>query len=163
MQSDLARSSTLGRLGAAIALAGLICLSTPASAREIPTAPPEKEGFSAERLGRLKAKFHAHVDEGRTAGVITLIARHGKVVHFDVYGKADIEANTPLRADSLFRMFSMTKPMSSAALLMLYEEGKFQLDEPLEKFIPEFRDLKVYVSGAGAQKQVACGCSRPAP
>ena len=123
------------------------------SAREIAAVAPAKEGFSAERLARLDAKMHSYVDTGGTAGVITLIARHGRIVHFDVYGKADIEAGTPLRADSLFRMYSMTKPITSVALLMLYEEGRFQLDDPLSRYLPEFKDVKVYVSGGGTQIQ----------
>ena len=122
-------------------------------AREIPTVKPEKEGFSTERLQRLDAKMHSYVDSGGTGGVITLIARRGRIVHFDVYGKADIEENRPLRADSLFRMYSMTKPITSVALLMLYEEGRFQLDDPLSRYMPEFRDVNVYVSGTGGQMQ----------
>jgi CubicO group peptidase (beta-lactamase class C family) len=147
------------RRGLAPAILTLCTLATiwaaapPASAREIPSVAPAKEGFSAERLARLDAKMHSYVDTGGTAGVITLIARHGRIVHFDVYGKADIEAGTPLRADSLFRMYSMTKPITSVALLMLYEEGRFQLDDPLSRYLPEFKDVKVYVSGGGAQIQ----------
>jgi CubicO group peptidase (beta-lactamase class C family) len=125
-----------------------------ADAQEIPKATPEKEGFSSERLERLKSKFHAHVDEGRAAGIITLIARHGRIVHLDVYGKADIEENKALQANSLFRMYSMTKPVTSAALLMLYEEGKYQLDDALDQYFPEFKDLKVYVSGSGADMKL---------
>ena len=147
------------RRGLAPAILTLCTLATiwatapPASAREIASVAPSKEGFSAERLARLDAKMHSYVDTGGTAGVITLIARHGRIVHFDVYGKADIEAGTPLRADSLFRMYSMTKPITSVALLMLYEEGRFQLDDPLSRYLPEFKDVKVYVSGGGAQIQ----------
>ncbi len=146
-------ASKVLRFGTAIALIAIFALST-AGAREIPTVTPEKEGFSVERLARLDAKTHSYVDEGRTAGVITLIARHGRIIHFDVYGKADIEAGTPMQANSLFRMFSMTKPVTSTALLLLYEEGKFQLDDPLEKYFSEFKDLKVYASGSGDQMNV---------
>ncbi len=138
---------------AAIGLIAMLAVST-AIAREIPTVAPEKEGFSAERLARLNAKMHSYVDQGSTAGVITLIARHGRIIHFDAYGKADIESGTPMQANSLFRMYSMTKPVTSTALLMLYEEGKFQLDDPLDKYFPEFKDLKVYVSGSGDQMKV---------
>ncbi|MET0291247.1 MAG: serine hydrolase domain-containing protein [Steroidobacteraceae bacterium] len=136
-----------------LAVAVASFLATNALGREIPSVPAEKEGFSTERLKRLDAKMHSYVDSGGTAGVITLIARHGRIVHFDVYGKADIEENRPLRADSLFRMFSMTKPITSVALLMLYEEGKFQLDDPLSKYFPEFKDVRVYVSGEGDRIQ----------
>jgi CubicO group peptidase (beta-lactamase class C family) len=139
-----------------IAVLGFIAILAAqlASAAEIPTVAPEREGFSTERLARLNAKMHGYVDQGSTAGVITLIARHGKIVHFDAYGKADIEAGTPMKANSLFRMYSMTKPVTSTALLMLYEEGKFQLDDLLDKYFPEFKDLQVYVSGSGDQTKV---------
>jgi CubicO group peptidase (beta-lactamase class C family) len=149
------------RITTAATAAALIALSTAAAAKEIPTAPPENEGFSAARLARLDAKTHSYVDQGKTAGVITLIARHGRIVHFDVYGKADIEAGTPLKADSLFRMYSMTKPVTTTALLMLYEEGRFQLNDPLEKFLPELKDQKVYVSGVGTQMEVEPAKRRP--
>jgi CubicO group peptidase (beta-lactamase class C family) len=145
--------SSTRRLAPAILVLGTLLASLACPAGEIRTAAPDREGFSAERLKRLDAKMHAYVDSGGTAGVITLIARHGRIVHFDVYGKSDIEDNTPLRADSLFRMYSMTKPITSVALLMLYEEGRFQLDDPLSRYLPEFRDVKVYVSGSGEQMQ----------
>jgi len=145
--------STLPCLLALLGLNAILAVSI-ARAAEIPTVAPEKEGFSTERLARLNAKMHGYVDQGSTAGVITLIARHGKIVHFDVYGKADIEAGTPMKADSLFRMYSMTKPVTSTALLMLYEEGKFQLDDPLETYFPEFKGLQVYVSGSGDQMKL---------
>jgi len=75
--------------------------------------------------------IHEYVDAGRTPGVVTLIARHGKVVHVDAYGKADLATGRATRSDDIFRMYSMTKPITSAALLMLFEEGKFQLTDPL--------------------------------
>ncbi len=145
--------SALFGLLALLSLNAALAVST-ARAAEIPRVAPEKEGFSTERLARLNAKMHGYVDQDSTAGVITLIARRGKIVHFDVYGKADIEAGTPMKDDSLFRMYSMTKPVTSTALLMLYEEGKFQLDDPLERYFPEFKDLQVYVSGSGDQMKV---------
>jgi len=97
-------ASKISRLGAAIGMVAMLAASI-SGAMEIPTAAPEKEGFSVERLARLDAKTHSYVDEGRTSGIITLIARHGRIVHFDVYGKADIEAGTAIRANSLFRMY----------------------------------------------------------
>ncbi len=132
---------------------GLVLVPQTAAAAEIPSVLPEKAGFSAERLKRFDDKMHSYVDSGGTAGVITLIARRGRVVHFDVYGKASIEDNTPMRADSLFRMYSMTKPITSVALLMLYEEGRFQLDDPLSRYIPEFANVKVHVSGTAGEIQ----------
>jgi CubicO group peptidase (beta-lactamase class C family) len=88
--------------------------------------------------------MHGWVDEGRIAGVVTLVARHGKVVHVDAYGMADIENRERMREDTFFRLFSMTKPVTSAALLTLYEEGKFQLNDPLANYLPEFKNLKVF-------------------
>ncbi len=151
----------VGRFGTLLSSAMLIALSAVAVGKEIPTTPAANEGFSADRLARLDAKIHSYVDEGGTAGVITLIARHGKIVHFDAYGMSDIEEHRPIKADSLFRMYSMTKPVTSVALLMLFEEGKFQLDDPLDKYIPEFKDLKVYESGSGAQMQLVPPVRKP--
>jgi len=85
--------------------------------KDLPSAKPEDVGLSSERLGRLDKAIHAHVDAGRTPGVVTLIARHGKVVHVDAYGKADLVSGRPTRADDIFRMFSMTKPITTTALL----------------------------------------------
>jgi len=116
--------------------------------KDLPSAKPEDVGLSSERLGRLDKAIHAHVDAGRTPGVVTLIARHGKVVHVDAYGKADLVSGRPTRADDIFRMFSMTKPITSTALLMLYEEGRFQLTDPLSRFFPAFADTRVYAGDA---------------
>jgi CubicO group peptidase (beta-lactamase class C family) len=151
---------SLSCLGALQAITEISAVSTACAAEKIPYAP-EKEGFSTERLARLNAKMHAYVDQGSTAGIITLIARHGRTIHFDVYGKADLETGTPMNHNSLFRMYSMTKPITSTALLMLYEEGKFQLDDPLEKYFPEFKDLQVYVSGSGETMQLQPPLRKP--
>jgi CubicO group peptidase (beta-lactamase class C family) len=118
--------------------------------KDLPVAKPEDVGLSSERLARMNKAIHAYVDAGRTPGVVTLIARHGKVVHVDAYGKADIVTGRPTRADDIFRMYSMTKPITSVALLMLYEEGKFQLTDPLSRYFPAFADVKVY---AGTRPQ----------
>jgi CubicO group peptidase (beta-lactamase class C family) len=131
-----------------LALASLVTLLACGSAysRDLPTAVPEKAGVSSERLARLDRFVHAQVDAGRTPGAVTLMVRHGKVVHADAYGAADIAAGRRTTKDDLFRLYSMTKPITTVALLMLYEEGKFQLGDPLSKYFPEFADVKVYVS-----------------
>ena len=116
--------------------------------KDLPSAKPEDVGLSSERLARMNKAIHAYVDAGRTPGVVTLIARHGKVVHVDAYGKADLTSGRATRADDIFRMYSMTKPITSVALLSLYEEGKFQLTDPLSKFFPAFADVKV-LTGMG--------------
>jgi CubicO group peptidase (beta-lactamase class C family) len=126
---------------AALASTGLL-------SKDLPSAKPEDVGLSSERLARMTKAIHAYVDAGRTPGVVTLIARHGKVVHLDAYGKADLTTGRATRADDIFRMYSMTKPITSVALLMLYEEGKFQLTDPLSKFYPAFADVKVLTGTA---------------
>lgn len=139
------------RLSALFVVALLIAVGSVALiSRELPSAKPEDVGLSSERLARMTKAIHAYVDAGRTPGVVTLIARHGKVVHVDAYGKADLATGRPTRADDIFRMYSMTKPITSVALLMLYEEGKFQLTDPLARYFPAFADVKVY---AGTRPQ----------
>jgi CubicO group peptidase (beta-lactamase class C family) len=114
-----------------------------AQAAELEAAKPESVGLSSERLGRLDAAVQADVASRRLGGAVVAVARRGKVVQLKAYGKADVEAGVPMRTDHLFRLYSSTKPMISVALLMLYEEGKFQLTDPVEKYIPEFAGLKV--------------------
>jgi CubicO group peptidase (beta-lactamase class C family) len=131
-------------------LCAALFMSSVALGSDLPGGRPEEVGMSTERLGRLDAVAHGWVDEGRIAGVVTLVARRGKVVHLDAYGMADVEHREPMTKDTFFRLFSMTKPITSVALLTLYEQGKFQLDEPLARYLPEFEDVKVY-AGADAQ------------
>jgi len=142
------------RLKKIVWLAALFCtvaLQPAFAARkgELPTAKPEKVGMSAERLQRLPEGMKALVDEGRLAGVVTMVARNGKVVHFDAAGKANIETGAPMQKDTIFRIYSMSKPITGVAMMMLFEEGKWQLNDPVAKHIPEFAGLKVY-SGADA-------------
>ena len=136
--------SCCARRGTAF-LAGVLLVATvgSAAAAELPTVRPADVGLSAERLERLDAAMQAEVDSGRKAGIVTLIARRGRVAHLKAFGMADREANVRMRDDSLFRLYSMTKPITSVALLMLYEEGKFQLSDPLEKYIPAFKGVQV--------------------
>jgi CubicO group peptidase (beta-lactamase class C family) len=101
-------------------------------------------GMSKQRLQRLDDYFHRLVDEGKIAGVVTWIARRGQVVHEDAYGMADIEAKRPMSKDSYFYVYSMTKPITSVALLMLYEEGRFQLRDPIARYLPELANLRLY-------------------
>ena len=88
------------------------------------------------------------VDEGRIAGVVTMVARHGKVVEFDAAGKRDLAADAPMQRDSLFRIYSMSKPITGVAMMMLFEEGKWQLNDPVSQYIPEFSALKVFGTDA---------------
>ncbi len=115
------------------------------SAQDLPTAKPESVGLSSERLERIAAKVQQAVDQKRIAGAVTLVARHGKVAWFKSQGALDREAGKPMRNDAIFRICSMSKPITSVAVMILYEEGKFLLDDPISKFLPEFKNPKVLV------------------
>jgi CubicO group peptidase (beta-lactamase class C family) len=134
----------LPRLLAIASLAALSVQPTLAAVHDLPTANPESAGMSAERLARLSAGMRELVDNGRLAGAVTMVSRHGKVVEFDAVGKRDIAANAPMQKDSIFRIYSMSKPITGVAMMILFEEGKWQLNDPVAKYIPEFAKLKVY-------------------
>jgi CubicO group peptidase (beta-lactamase class C family) len=112
-------------------------------ADELRIGTPAAVGISSERLARLDAAMEAEIAAGRKAGIVMLIARKGQIVHLKAYGMADIAANRKMQTDSMVRLYSMTKPITSVALLTLYEQGKFQLTDPLDKYIPGFANLKV--------------------
>jgi CubicO group peptidase (beta-lactamase class C family) len=120
-----------------------------AAAASLATATPESVGFSSERLKRLDAAMAQAVANGEVVGMTTLLARHGKIVDYKTYGEA--ASGRPMSKDALFRIYSMTKPITGVAMMILFEEGKWRLDDPVTKFVPEFRDLKVYngVDAAG--------------
>jgi CubicO group peptidase (beta-lactamase class C family) len=122
--------------------------------RDIIEAEPEQVGMSSARLGWLSDWAQRQIDSKATAGALTMVARHGKTVHFQTYGSMDEEAGKPMQPDTIFRIYSMSKPIVSAALMMLYEEGRFQLDDPAGKFIPELRDLKVWAGGTAERPQL---------
>ena len=104
----------------------------------------ETVGFSSERLARLHGLMQEMIDKKQEAGIVTLLARHGKVVDFRTYGQRDMEAGAPMSKDAIFRDFSMTKPVTGAAMMILYEEGKWLPSDPIAKFIPAFAHLKVF-------------------
>ncbi len=122
----------------------LFCITPMAFGQGLPTAVPEEVGVSAERLQRIHPVMQGYVDEGQVSGFLTAIARRGKVVHFETVGMRDIENSKPVEPDTLFRIYSMSKPITSVAIMMLYEEGRFHLDTPAAKFIPEFKNMQVY-------------------
>jgi len=105
---------------------------------------PESVGFSAERLERLHAVIQAEVDKKQLAGAVTLLARHGKIVEYRTYGMRDLAAGTPITKNTIFRDYSMTKPVTGVAMMILYEEGKWNPADPISKYIPEFKNLKVF-------------------
>ena len=107
------------------------------------TAAPHKVGFSAERLERISSTAQGFIDEGQVAGAVTLVARHGKVAHFEAYGAMDIEAGKPMQKNTIFRIYSMTKPVAAVGVMMLCEEGKLTLDAPAALYLPELGGLEV--------------------
>lgn len=114
------------------------------SPRELAAAAPESVGFSSERLALIDTYVAKRVATGHVPGVSVLLMRHGKVVLTKVYGKADVDKGTLLTTDSLFRIYSQTKPVTGVALMILFEQGRWHLDDPVTKFIPEFKELRVF-------------------
>jgi CubicO group peptidase (beta-lactamase class C family) len=110
---------------------------------------PEAVGYSSERLGRIGVVMQRYVDENKLAGIVTLVARRGQVAHLETFGMADIEAGRPMQLDTLFRIYSMTKPIASTALLMLFEEGRVRLTDPVSRYVPAFAEVKVLDNAPG--------------
>jgi CubicO group peptidase (beta-lactamase class C family) len=129
-------------------LAAILVQPALSATHDLPSAGAESEGMSSERLAQLRSGMKELVDQGRLAGVVTMVSRHGKVVEFDAAGKRDIAANAPMQKDSIFRIYSMSKPITGVAMMILFEEGKWQLNDPVAKYIPEFAKLKVYSTDA---------------
>lgn len=132
-----------GRLTAQLSSARTATAAISSAAAASPVASPEEVGLSSERLDRIGEAIQKSVDAGRIAGAVSLVARHGKIAYFKAFGMADREAKKPMRNDNIFRMCSMSKPITTAAVMMLYEEGLFTLNEPVSDFIPEFKNMKV--------------------
>lgn len=109
------------------------------------TVSPESVGFSSARLKRVDQVMQKYVDQGKLPGVLSLVARRGQVAHLSKIGWMNVEAQKPIAFDTLFRIYSMTKPITSVAVMMLYEEGRLFLSDPVAKYIPEFEDVKVFV------------------
>lgn len=128
-----------------IALLAVACIvSATAYAEELPRTKAEKVGMSSARLERLEQLNQRYVDEGKLAGVMTMVARHGKIVHLHAAGSYGVDNDKPFAEDTLFRIYSMTKPITAVALMMLYEEGAFQLSDPVSKFLPQFETMQVW-------------------
>ena len=145
MKSILTKSLYNSLFKLAIILVFLLFLSvTNVSAGDFKTAKPEQVGMSSERLARMDKFMQEQIDNKKTGGIIVLVARKGKIVHHKAFGYADIESGQKLTTGHLFRLYSMTKPVTSVALLTLYEQGKFRLDDPLELYIPAFKDVMVF-------------------
>ncbi len=138
---------------------GLVLLglffSVAAFAQDLPTAKPESVGLAPERLERIATVVQQNIDDKRIAGAVTMVVRHGHVAWLKSQGMMDREAAKPMQPDALFRICSMTKPITSVAVMMLYEEGKFLLDDPVSKYLPEFKNMKVLVKpGSGEPSSI---------
>jgi len=130
------------------AITASVVLLTPCSAFGegcgLPNEKPSTFGFSPERLQKLDRNMQAIIDRKTVAGTVTLLARHGKVIGCKAYGYQDVSSAKPMQVNSIFRIFSMTKPITGVAMMILYEEGKWQPTDPVEKYIPELAKLKVF-------------------
>jgi CubicO group peptidase (beta-lactamase class C family) len=121
----------------------LAALISTAGAADLGSARPESVGMSSHRLGRLTTEMKALTEHGVLPGVVTMVAKDGKIVHFEAAGKRELEGGSPMKKDTIFRIYSMTKPITGAAMMMLFEQGKWQLNDPVSKYIPEFANLQV--------------------
>lgn len=109
----------------------------------LPIVAPEEVGFDAAKLNHIETFFEQRVADGEIAGIVTLVARHGKIAHYSAVGYQDVQRGIPMQTESIFRIYSMTKAIATTALMQLYEEGAFQLTDPLSRYIPEFANLEV--------------------
>ena len=114
----------------------------------LPLVSPDQVGLSAERLGRISSWMKGWVDAGKLPGMTVAVMRRGELAFAETYGRADVERNKPMRPDTIVRIYSMTKPLTSVAIMMLYEQGRFQLDDPISKFIPGFANQRVFTGGS---------------
>ena len=130
------------------------------AASSVPSAKPEDVGVSSERLQRITQMIQRRIAAGEMAGAVTIVARKGKIVHLDAQGVLDLESRKPVAKDSMFRVASMTKPVTGLAIMMMIEEGKVRLNDPVSRYIPEFKNLKVAVAQAAPGGR---GAAAPAP
>ena len=127
----------------AVLTAVLLLLAAPALANGFKIVKPEEVGLSSERLALIDERMQSYVDSGEIPGAVALIARHGKIAYFDYWGMADREKKVEMKPDTLFRIYSMSKPVTSVGLMILHEEGLFQLNDPVAKYLPELAKLEV--------------------
>ena len=133
------------------------------------TAPPESVGISAERLHRVDELVQRNIDAGEISGAVTLVARNGQIVHLAAHGVMDVASKKPMQPDTVFRIASMSKPVAAVAILMLMEEGKVRLNDPISKFIPSYADAEVAIAkpaaggGAAAAAPAAAGAAGAPP
>jgi CubicO group peptidase (beta-lactamase class C family) len=134
------------KFATAVAAACMLLLALPLAVETVPTTKPEDVGLSSERLARINEMMRRHLAAGDLAGGVTLVARKGRVAHLEAHGVMDLESKKPMTKDAVFRIASMTKPVTGVAIMMMLEEGKLQITDPVSKFIPEFKEMKVAVA-----------------
>jgi CubicO group peptidase (beta-lactamase class C family) len=138
----------------------LIVAGRIAVGQQLPTSSPEAVGLSSERLQRIAAAVDQSIKDQQIAGAVTMVVRRGKVAWAKSQGMLDRETGKPMPADAMFRICSMTKPITTLAVMMLYEEGRFQLEDPISKYLPEFKNPKVLVKPAGGGSSYTIPASR---
>src|SRR5262249_8246886 len=140
------KEGSMQRLARTLVLVALF--GSVASAQQLPTASPESVGLSADRLDRMHKSMQGSSDTREAAGIVTLFADAGKVVDLKSYGLQDVEGKTPMRTDTIFRIASMSKAITTVGVMMLYEDGKLTLNDPVSKYIPSFKGQRVATVGA---------------
>jgi CubicO group peptidase (beta-lactamase class C family) len=163
MRSVICRS---GSVMVCRVLLGLLLTAVAASAQQSPTsyplprATPEAVGFSVERLARIAPAMRAYTDSGKLGAVLVAVARRGQIAYLETFGMADLERRVPLAPDAVFRIYSMTKPITAVAVMQLVERGKLSLDDPVSRYVPAFAKAAVY-DGGGAQSPRVRPVARP--
>jgi CubicO group peptidase (beta-lactamase class C family) len=153
----MSRWKILATTTALVAMVVAATASLPLHARELQplaTATPEQVGMSGERLRRISTMLRQEIADGKLPGAVVMVARKGKIIYSDAIGFQDKGENTPMKLDSIFRIYSMTKPLASVAAMMLVEDGVIQLTDPIAKFLPAFKDMKVSVAHTGEDGKV---------
>jgi CubicO group peptidase (beta-lactamase class C family) len=130
-------------------------------AAETTLSKPEDVGLSSERLARITEMMKRHIAAGEISGGVTIVARHGKIAHFEATGVTDVETKKPMTKDAVFRIASMTKPVTGTAIMMMMEEGRLRITDPVSKYIPSFKELKVAVAEPGGRGAAAAGADEP--
>lgn len=132
-------------------LLAVALLATTTHAQVLPTATPESVGMSSDRLAKIGTALQAEIDAGKIPGAVVMIARHGKLVYNQSFGYRDKAANVPMTPDTIFRIYSMTKPLVSVAAMMLVEDGKLQLTDPVSKYLPAFKSMRVSIAATDTE------------
>ena len=142
---------TFPPLRARLMQSAVVFLALLFTAASVPTGTAEQTGLAPDRLQRIHEVMQRYIDAGQISGAVTLVARRGRVAHLEAHGLIDLESRKPMPKDAIFRLASTSKPVTAAAVLMLVEEGKIRLTDPVSRFIPEFKNMKVAMPRPGAQ------------